>query len=258
MPSVLLQIENGIGAIRLNRPEKLNSFNREMALLLQTILDHCASSPQVRSVYITGEGKAFCAGQDLTEISGPNAAGTQKILAEQLNPIVRKIRSLPKPVVAAVNGVAAGAGANIALSCDIVVAAEGASFVQAFSKIGLIPDSGGTYLLPRLVGWQRASAMMMLSERIPGPEAARWGMIYKTFADDEFSRSSLELAARLAKMPTKALGLTKEALHRSFHNSWDEQLMLEDELQQEAASTMDHQEAVKAFFEKREPRFSGE
>jgi len=162
MSSILFHIENGIAFITLNRPDKLNSFNREMALLLQSKLDECASLHEVRAVYLTGAGKGFCAGQDLAEVVDPNGPGMQRILSEHYNPIITRLRHMPKPVVAAVNGVAAGAGANIALACDIVVATQSASFIQAFSKIGLIPDSGGTYTLPRLIGWQKASALMML------------------------------------------------------------------------------------------------
>ena len=177
MTSVLFEIRNSVGIITLNRPDKLNSFNREMALLMQEKLDECKSK-EIRCVYITGAGKGFCAGQDLAEVTQPKAPGFDKILSEHYNPIVRRIRKLKKPVVAAVNGVAAGAGANIALCCDVVVAAKSSSFIQAFSKIGLIPDSSGTYMLPRLIGWQKASALMMLGERVSAEEAERIGMIY--------------------------------------------------------------------------------
>src|SRR6195952_756990 len=181
MDSILLEIKNNVACIALNRPEKMNAFNRQMALLLQKILDDCAADKNVRAVYLTGNGKAFSAGQDLSEMAGENAPGFGKILAEHYNPIVTKIRNMEKPVICAVNGVAAGAGANIALCCDIVVAAVSASFIQAFSKIGLIPDSGGTFTLPRLIGWQKASALMMLGEKVAAAEAERLGMIYKYF-----------------------------------------------------------------------------
>ncbi len=258
MSSVLLQIEKGIGVITLNRPEKLNAFNREMALDLQSKLDECASSPEVRCLYITGEGKGFSAGQDLTEVTGPEALGMEQILSEHYNPIVTSIRNIPKPVVAAVNGVAAGAGANIALCCDIVLASQSASFIQAFSKIGLIPDSGGTYFLPRLVGWQRASALMMLGEKLGAPEALTMGMIYKVFPDTEFKSESFKIALQLAAMPTKALGLTKHALNYSFSNSLEGQLLTENELQQKAVQTDDYREGVDAFLKKREPKFKGQ
>src|SRR6476659_453667 len=182
MSSILFEIKSSVGIITLNRPDKLNSFNREMAILLQEKLDECKSKT-VRCVYITGTGKAFSAGQDLEEAVDPKGPGMNRILSEHYNPIVMRIRELEKPVVAAVNGVAAGAGANLALCCDIVVAARSASFIQAFSKIGLIPDSSGTYILPRLIGWQKASALMMLGERVSAEEAGKMGMIYKFFPD---------------------------------------------------------------------------
>ena len=194
MSSILFHIENGIAFITLNRADKLNSFNREMALLLQSKLDECASLHEVRAVYLTGAGKGFCAGQDLAEVVDPNGPGMQRILSEHYNPIITRLRNMPKPVVAAVNGVAAGAGANIALACDIVVATQSASFIQAFSKIGLIPDSGGTYTLPRLIGWQKATALMMLGDKVTAEEAERLGMLYKVFADEEFSESSKKLS----------------------------------------------------------------
>jgi len=181
MSSVLFEIKNNIGFITLNRPDKLNSFNREMALLLQNKLDECASLKEVRAVYITGAGKGFCAGQDLAEVVDPEGPGMDTILSEHYNPIITRIRNIPKPVVAAVNGVAAGAGANIALCCDIVVASVSASFIQAFSKIALIPDSGGTYTLPRLIGWQKASALMLLGDKVSAMEAEKMGMLYKVF-----------------------------------------------------------------------------
>lgn len=258
MSSILLSIENGVGIITLNRPDKLNSFNREMALLLQEKLDECASNPAVRAVYITGAGKGFCAGQDLAEVADPHGPGFDVILSEHYNPIVMRIRALQKPVVAAVNGVAAGAGANIALCCDIVVAAQSASFIQAFSKIGLIPDSGGTHTLPRLIGWQKASALMMLGEKVSATEAERLGMIYKVFPDESFAGESMSIANTLAKMPTRGLAYTKEALQASFHNTFENQLQDEDILQNRAAHTHDYKEGVAAFLEKRQPVFRGE
>jgi 2-(1,2-epoxy-1,2-dihydrophenyl)acetyl-CoA isomerase len=256
MESILFKVENGIAYITLNRPEKLNSFNRDMALLLQERLDACASS-DVRCVYITGSGKGFCAGQDLAEVADPTGIGMQGILKDQFNPIVTKIRRLEKPVVAAVNGVAAGAGANIALCCDVIVAASSASFIQAFIKIGLIPDSGGTFMLPRLIGWQKASALMMLGDKITADEAERLGMIYKIFADDVFEKESKNIALTLAQMPTRGLWFTKQALSWSFMHTWTEQLMNEDKLQQRAAATNDFKEGVNAFLEKRKPGFTG-
>lgn len=258
MSSILLKIENGVGVITLNRPDKLNSFNREMALQLQETLDVCANNATVRAVYITGAGKGFCAGQDLAEVADPRGPGFDVILSEHYNPIVMRIRALQKPVVAAVNGVAAGAGANIALCCDIVVAAQAASFIQAFSKIGLIPDSGGTHTLPRLIGWQKASALMMLGEKVPAQEAERLGMIYKVLPDELFADESMKIAVTLAHMPTCGLAYTKEALQLSFHNTFENQLQDEDILQNRAAHTHDYKEGVAAFLEKRQPVFRGE
>lgn len=258
MSSILFEIRDQIAFITLNRPEKLNSFTREMSLLLQNRLDECISLHEVRAVYITGAGKAFSAGQDLAEVIDPEGPGLVSVLREQLNPIVTRIRNLPKPVVAAVNGVAAGAGANIALCCDIVVAAQSASFIQAFSKIGLIPDSGGTYFLPRLVGWQKASAIAMLGEKIDAVEAERMGMVYKVYPNEEFAGASRALTAVLAQLPTRALAYMKHAFNYSVTNTLEEQLILEDELQQKAALTKDYTEGVKAFLEKRPAAFKGE
>jgi 2-(1,2-epoxy-1,2-dihydrophenyl)acetyl-CoA isomerase len=257
MPSILFEIKNNIAFITLKRPDKFNSFNREMALLMQSKLDECASLHEVRCVYITGAGKAFSAGQDISELVGENKMEIKQILSEHYNPIVKRIRNLPKPVVAAVNGVAAGAGANIALCCDVVVATETASFIQAFSKIGLIPDSGGTFTLPRLIGWQKASALAMLGDKVSATDAERMGMIYKTFSADVFEMESKKIAVTLSQMPTKGLAFTKHAFNRSFNNSWEEQLQLEDEYQQKAAATEDYTEGINAFLEKRSPLFKG-
>jgi len=257
MSSVLFEIKNSIGIITLNRPDKLNSFNREMALLLQDKLDECKSK-EVRCVYLTGAGKGFSAGQDLAEVADPNGPGMGKILSEHYNPIVVRIRKLEKPVVAAVNGVAAGAGANIALCCDIVVAAQSASFIQAFSKIGLIPDSSGTFSLPRLIGWQKASAFMMLGEKVPAEEAERIGMLYKVFPDETFAENSMSIASYLSQMPTKGLAYTKQLLSHSVKATFEEQLQDEDIYQQRDAATADFKDGVKAFLEKRIPKFTGE
>ena len=258
MASILLEIKKNIGLITLNRPEKYNSFNREMALLLQEKIDECAENKTVRCIYITATGKAFCAGQDLGEVTGENPATFDKILLEHYNPIIKKIRTIPKPVICAVNGVAAGAGANIALCCDIVIASENATFVQAFSKIGLIPDCGGTFFLPKLIGFQKATALMFLGEKVTAIEAERMGMIYKYFSTEIFQEESIKIANTLASMPTKAFALTKQALNESMQNNLEQQLQLEDKLQYIAAHTKDYNEGVSAFLEKRKPLFIGE
>jgi 2-(1,2-epoxy-1,2-dihydrophenyl)acetyl-CoA isomerase len=257
MSSIVLEIKDKIAFITLNKPDKLNSFNREMALLLQKILDDCAVDATIRCIYITGAGKGFCAGQDLAEVTQENAIGFDKILAEHYNPIITRIRNIEKPIVAAVNGVAAGAGANIALACDVVVASVSASFIQAFSKIGLIPDSGGTFFLPRLIGFQKASALMMLGDKVSATEALQMGMIYKIFEEASFKEESIKIAATLANMPTKALALIKQALNSSMSKDLQQQLSLEDELQFKAAHTKDYAEGVAAFMVKRIPTFTG-
>jgi 2-(1,2-epoxy-1,2-dihydrophenyl)acetyl-CoA isomerase len=258
MSSILFKVKNFIAYITLNRPEKFNAFNREMALLLQKKLDECEDNNEIRCVYITASGKAFSAGQDLSEVVDPGGPGMKKILSEHYNPIVHKIRNLNKPIVAAVNGVAAGAGANIALCCDIVVAAQSASFIQAFSKIGLIPDSSGTYFLPRLIGFQKASAIMMLGDKISAEEAESIGMIYKFFPDNTFYEESERLAKTLAELPTNAFAYTKQALNKSLEQNLKQQLETEDDLQQKAVLTKDFNEGVSAFLEKRKPIFKGE
>jgi 2-(1,2-epoxy-1,2-dihydrophenyl)acetyl-CoA isomerase len=257
MQHILFQTDRGLATITMNRPERLNAFNKTMAMEMQDCLDHCATDENIRAVIITGNGKGFCAGQDLAELLGPDAPTMAEILSEHYNPIVTRIRNLPKPVVAAVNGVAAGAGANIALCADIVVATASASFIQAFSKIGLIPDSGGTFMLPRLIGFQKASALMMLGDKVAAKDAEEMGMIYKTFSDESFRQEVEALGHQLAAMPTKALAFTKHALNQSMTNNLAQQLTLEDKLQQEAASTADYREGVDAFVNKRTPTFNG-
>lgn len=258
MSSILLKIENNIGYITLNRPDVFNSFNREMALLMQDTLDQCAKDGNIRAIVITGAGKAFCAGQDLKEVTTPELMpGFRKILEEHYNPIIERIRTIDKPIVAAVNGVAAGAGANIALACDIVVASEAAAFIQAFSKIGLVPDSAGTFFLPRLIGFQKASALMMLGDKVGAQEAFNIGMIYKFYPVAFFEEEVEKLALTLAKMPTHAIALTKQLLNKSMINNLQEQLAMESDLQIDASGSYDYQEGVNAFMEKRAPEFKG-
>ena len=254
---ILFEIKNQVAIITLNRPEKYHAFIREMALDLQDKLDLCKSDNNIRAIIITASGKAFCAGQDLGEVTDTNKSNLTKMVQEHYNPIIRKIRAIEKPIIAAVNGVAAGAGASIALSCDIVVAKESAVFVQAFSKVGLIPDSGGTFFLPRLVGIQRAAALMMTADPISAIEAQNMGMIYRTFKDDEFIESSFDLAERLAQMPTKALGLTKRLLNKSLNNDLETQINEEEKHQTIAGKTNDFKEGIASFLEKRKPKFNG-
>jgi 2-(1,2-epoxy-1,2-dihydrophenyl)acetyl-CoA isomerase len=258
MPSILFEVKDQIAFITLNRPEKLNAFNREMALLFQQRLDECQHDKNIRCVYITGAGKSFCAGQDLSEVVETDGQEVNKMLREQYNPIVWKIRTMEKPVVGAINGVAAGAGANMALACDVVVATESSYFTQAFSKIGLVPDSGGTFILPRFIGWQRASALMMLADKISADEAEKMGMLYKMFPDENFVEESIKIADKLSHMPTKSLALIKHALNFSVSNTFEQQLKIEDVFQQKAVETDDYKEGVKAFLEKRVPEYTGQ
>ncbi|MEL6669649.1 MAG: enoyl-CoA hydratase-related protein [Bacteroidota bacterium] len=257
-PPILFQIQDGIARITLNRPSVFNSFNRAMALATQSALDDAAQDEQVRAIVLTGAGKAFCAGQDLKEVTDEELnPGFQVLLDEHYAPIVTRIRHIEKPILAAVNGVAAGAGANIALACDLVIAHEQASFIQAFSKIGLIPDSGGTFFLPRLIGFQRATALAMLGDKVSARDAEAMGMIYKAADDDEYEELVAKTASKLASMPTRALGLIKKAFNASMHNSLEDQLKLETTLQIEASETEDYTEGVTAFIEKRKPTYKG-
>ena len=254
---ILFEKIDAVGKITLNRPEKYNSFVREMALSFQNTLANCESDDSIRCILITGAGKAFCAGQDLKEAIDPQGPEIEQIVREHYNPIIKRIREIEKPVIAAVNGVAAGAGANLALACDIVTATQSAKFIQAFSKIGLIPDSGGTYFLPRLIGLPKATAFMMTGEPVSSEKAEALGMIYAVYEDAEFESKTLELARSIAAMPTKGLGYTKRLLNQSFNNSLEDQLDLEAATQSLSAHADDHKEGIQAFLEKRTPKFTG-
>ena len=258
MSNIDYRVENGVGLITLNRPDKFNSFVREMAFDLQRALDDCEGNKEVRAIYITGTGKAFCAGQDLAEAIDPKQTELTKIVEEHYNPIIERLRKIEKPIVCGVNGVAAGAGANVALACDITVAGKSVAFIQAFSKIGLVPDSGGTYYLPRLIGMQKSAALMFLGDKVMADEAVEMGMIYRAVEDENLQEEAMKIVLKLAKMPTKGIGLTKRLLNESYNNSLTEQLALENKLQNEAGTSHDYKEGVNAFLEKRKPNFKGE
>ena len=249
--------KNGVATLKFNRPDKFNSFNQKLAFAVQNALDDCEKDDSIRAIVLTGEGKAFCAGQDLAEATDPEGPPLQSIVGKHYNPIIERIRKIEKPIIAAVNGVAAGAGANIALACDIVVAKKSAKFIQAFSAIGLIPDSGGTFFLPRLVGAQKALALMMTGDKVSADEAESMNMIYKAVEDEEFETFIEHFANKLSQMPTKGFGLTKRAVNESFNNTLTEQLSLEEELQSEAGQSHDFKEGTQAFLEKRKPNFKG-
>jgi 2-(1,2-epoxy-1,2-dihydrophenyl)acetyl-CoA isomerase len=260
MPPVLVSIESGVLTATLNRPEKLNAFNSEMHNLLREALERATDDPGVRALLLTGAGRGFCAGQDLSERdmrAGAAPIDLSVSLGSNYNPLVRRLRALPKPIVCAVNGVAAGAGANVALACDIVLAARSASFVQAFAKIGLIPDSGGTYFLPHLVGMARAMGLALLGEHLSAEDAERWGLIWKAVDDDDLLPEATDLARAFAAGPTRVYGLLKKAMYASEGNLLDAQLDLERDLQREAGFSEDYREGVSAFMQKRAPKFKG-
>ena len=256
---VITENREGYRVLTLNRPDRLNSFNEAMhAALMAALLDAEADS-SCRALVLTGAGRGFCAGQDLSDrVFSPGQVPDLSSTLERLyNPLVRKIRSLQMPVICAVNGVAAGAGANIAFACDIVLAARSAKFIQAFAKLGLVPDSGGTWFLPRLVGTARARALALLAEPVPAEQAEAWGMIWKAVDDAGLMDEAHRLAAHFAVQPTMGLGLIKQALDAAETNDLDRQLDLERDLQGQAGRTPDYLEGVTAFFEKRQPKFTG-
>jgi 2-(1,2-epoxy-1,2-dihydrophenyl)acetyl-CoA isomerase len=260
MASILISREAGVLSVTLNRPDKLNAFNPEMHALLRGALEQALDDAGVRAVLLTGAGRGFCAGQDLSErnLSADAAPIDLAVsLGSNYNPLVRRLRALPKPIVCAVNGVAAGAGANIALACDIVLAARSASFVQSFARLGLVPDSGGTYFLPRLVGVARAMGLSLLGDRISAEEAERWGLIWKALDDARLLEDATAMARTLAEGPTKGYGLIKKAIYASAGNSLDAQLDLERDLQREAGFSADYREGVAAFLQKRKPSYKG-
>jgi 2-(1,2-epoxy-1,2-dihydrophenyl)acetyl-CoA isomerase len=255
---IIVSNNNGVRTLKLNRPTVFNSFNQQMAFALHKELDEAEKDASVRAIVITGEGKAFCAGQDLAEVMDPNGPELPSIVKDHYNPIIQRIRNIEKPIIGAVNGVAAGAGANIALACDITIAKKSAAFIQAFSKIGLIPDSAGTFFLPRIIGFQKAAALMMTGDKVSADEAVALNMIYKAVDDEQFESEITAFAEKLALMPTKGLGLTKRALNLSMTNDLTQQLAVEGELQTLAGQSYDFNEGVNAFLEKRAPVFKGE
>jgi 2-(1,2-epoxy-1,2-dihydrophenyl)acetyl-CoA isomerase len=260
MASVLISLEAGVQTITLNRPEKLNAFTPEMHKELRRALEQALDDRAIRAVLLTGAGRGFCSGQDLAERNvAPGAApiDLSASIGSYYNPLVRRMRELPKPIVCAVNGVAAGAGANIALACDVVLAARSASFVQSFARLGLIPDSGGTYFLPRLAGTARAMGLALLGEPLAAEDAERWGLIWKVLDDERLMPEATALARTLAGGPTKGYAAIKKALHASPGNSLDAQLDLERDLQREAGFSEDYREGVAAFMQKRAPQFKG-
>ena len=257
---ILVEMRAGYRIIILNRPQRLNTFTEAMHSALRTAIEEAEADPACRALLLTGAGRAFCAGQDLNDrLAKPGESGVQTNTLEQhYNPLIRKLRALPFPVVAAVNGVAAGAGANVALGCDIVLAARSARFIQAFAKIGLIPDAGGTWTLPRLVGMARARGLALLAEPLPAEQAESWGLIWKCVDDAALMQQAETMCAGFAGGPSTGLALIKQALNASLSNDLATQLDLERDLQREASGTFDYAEGVRAFIEKRAPRFAAQ
>ncbi|KHO13997.1 enoyl-CoA hydratase [Acinetobacter baumannii] len=258
--NIIAEEKNGVGYLTFNRPKALNSFNVDMHREVAEVLNLWTKNPDVRCVVISGEGRGFCAGQDLGDrVVDPNAEAPDLgySIETYYNPLIKSIVNMPKPVICAVNGVAAGAGANIALACDLVIAAKSANFVQAFCRLGLVPDSAGTWFLPRAVGHARAMGLTLLGDKLPAETAKEWGMIWDVVEDAELKTKVTELAERLAKQPTFGLSLIKKAIHQSSNNTFDEQMLLERDLQRIAGRSEDYREGVQAFMNKREPNFKG-
>lgn len=258
--NIIAEEKNGVGYLTFNRPKALNSFNVDMHREVAELLNLWTKNPDVRCVVISGEGRGFCAGQDLGDrVVDPNAEAPDLgySIETYYNPLIKTIVNMPKPVICAVNGVAAGAGANIALACDLVIAAKSANFVQAFCRLGLVPDSAGTWFLPRAVGHARAMGLTLLGDKLPAETAKEWGMIWDVVEDAELKTKVTELAERLAKQPTFGLSLIKKAIHQSSNNTFDEQVLLERDLQRIAGRSEDYREGVQAFMNKREPNFKG-
>jgi 2-(1,2-epoxy-1,2-dihydrophenyl)acetyl-CoA isomerase len=258
--TILTANHDGWVEITFNRPDRRNALNAEMHLALRAALDTASADKACRAILLTGNGKGFCAGQDLSERDPRQPAGVPDLSAtieRFYNPLIRQIRAAPKPVICAVNGVAAGAGANIALACDIVLAAESASFIQAFAKIGLVPDAGGSWVLTQRLGEARAKALALTAEPLPAAKAAEWGLIWKAVPDETLMEEARGLATRLAKGPTASYALTKDLIHEAGASTLDAQIGREAGYQRRAGLTADHAEAVKAFFEKRPPNFTG-
>ncbi|MDC5005003.1 2-(1,2-epoxy-1,2-dihydrophenyl)acetyl-CoA isomerase PaaG [Acinetobacter baumannii] len=258
--NIIAEEKNGVGYLTFNRPKALNSFNVDMHREVAEVFNQWTKNPDVRCVVISGEGRGFCAGQDLGDrVVDPNAEAPDLgySIETYYNPLIKTIVNMPKPVICAVNGVAAGAGANIALACDLVIAAKSANFVQAFCRLGLVPDSAGTWFLPRTVGHARAMGLALLGDKLPAETAKEWGMIWDVVEDAELKTKVTELAERLAKQPTFGLSLIKKAIHQSSNNTFDEQMLLERDLQRIAGRSEDYREGVQAFMNKREPNFKG-